>query len=198
MTPLGPAGATAPLRPSGDAQPPPDAAANVPSAVSGSVGNAAAAADAETNVAVDPLAQSAAAVPPPKDETNEAASLSRSVVEPARADAEMLLAAALDEDTLAGPPPTFDLSILEKTRALGSEAPSPAPEGSAPPAPQPRQATEAPPAEPAVEAAPVEIAAPAPTPPEPQASAEPAEATVRPDPTPRGAPDRELVPGETA
>ena len=207
MIAVGPSGAVTGLRSAGEAQPPPDAARDAPSTVSGTAGDAAAATSAETNQAVDPALQTTATDAAPKDESNEQASAARGFVEPARADAQMLIKAEPNEETAAGPPPTFELSILEKTRAFGSEATASAElpvseaqrpdtaDGETLPLPQ-AEAAKPVAGEPAsvdrAEAAPQGNPAPA------SEAPEPSQSDVQIDPTPRGAPPQEAVPGETA
>lgn len=123
------------LQTAGQAQP-------VAAATSGTKGDAQSAVAAETTKAVDPAQQSADAQALPQNQSNDEARF----VEPSRASAESLTrqAEAPDAKTPAGPPPTFDWSVLEKARALAAtgtpqEAPKPAPDAA--PSPEADAAT---------------------------------------------------------
>ncbi len=132
MIASGPGGPLPPIR-SGGEVPAATNARLVAGAVSGAQGNAIASVRTETAAAIDPARQTAAVVALPGDETNERARAARGLVEPSRAAASMLTGEAPTESTPAGPPPTFEVSILEKARAVASAAPPVAP----PDAPRP-------------------------------------------------------------
>src|SRR6056297_3299252 len=122
MIASGPGGPLPPIR-SGGEVPAATNARLVAGAVSGAQGNAIASVRTETAAAIDPARQTAAVVALPGDETNERARAARGLVEPSRAAASMLTGEAPTESTPAGPPPTFEVSILEKARAVASAAP---------------------------------------------------------------------------
>lgn len=137
MIASGPGGPLPPIRPGGEVP----VAANarlVAGAVSGTQGVAIASVRTETAAAIDPARQTAAAVALPGDETNERARAARGLVEPSRAAASMLTGEAPTESTPAGPPPAFEVSILEKTRAVASASPPVVP----PDSPEPRKGGE--------------------------------------------------------
>ena len=112
------------LQPAGQTQP-------APAAVSGAEGEQKGVTRVETVEAVEAPRQTADPRALPQNDTNARAPL----VEPSRASAESLTRQAdtPDAKTPAGPPPTFDWSVLEKARALANSVPSNEPE----PAPLP-------------------------------------------------------------
>lgn len=186
MITSGPGGPFPPIRPAGEVTPPTNSnAAKAPAALSGTQDDSQGSVRPATVQAVDPAAQSAASEALPQNETNARARAAKGLVEPARPAARMFAGETPSEATPAGPPPTFDLSILEKTRALDSlpppmAAPPPDDAGARPTAASaevPRDAT-------------ADTAQTPPPDPEPQ--------DTRPDPTLRGAPMKPEVPGETA
>lgn len=124
MIPSGPTAASMPVRPGTDLQQGPQAQP-APSGTSATTGDDRSAVKAETAQVVDPARQSADTLALPQNETNEEARL----VEPSRLSSETLAQQAVTPDvsTPAGPPPTFDWSVLEKARALAAEGPTPEP-----------------------------------------------------------------------
>lgn len=176
-----------------------DPAKSVPGAVSGARGEASSrAAPAETARAVDPVSQGRKAAGLPRDESNERASEARGLIEPDRPDPAMFAAEAPTEATPAGPPPTFDVSILEKARAVAAATPLP-------PAVQKEAAPEAdnPAWDTSLERAMVGEPAQATSVPRSdrdnqRSPDDRAEIATWTDPTPRGAPTKPEVPGETA
>lgn len=131
MIASGPGGSLPSARPVAEAQGQTNAARAAPPPVSGAPGEVGPALGVVTLRAVDPANQGATTAALPREETAERASLRRGLVEPARYAPTMLAGEAPTEATPAGPPPTFDLSILEKTRAVDRAAPPvarPAPE----------------------------------------------------------------------
>ncbi len=126
MLPTSAAGAALPAKPGLDTQ---VSQTQTTQPLSASRGEDAAALPPETAVAVDPPKQGGATDGLPQDQSNEAARLT----EPSRLAPEVLARQPdiPDAKTPAGPPPTFDWSMLEKARALATSAP--APEASEPP-----------------------------------------------------------------
>ena len=123
MIASGPGGSLPSARPVADAQGQSGATRAIPSPASAAPGELRPALGAETLRAIDPARQTSATSTLPRDETNERANLRRDLVEPARYAPAMLASETPTEATPAGPPPTFDLSILEKTRAVARAAP---------------------------------------------------------------------------
>jgi len=123
MIASGPGGSLPSLRPAAEVQGQTSATRAAPPSVSGAPGEVRPAVGAETARAVDPARQTSVTSALPRDETNERANLRRGLVEPARYAPAMLAGETPTEATPAGPPPTFDLSILEKTRAVARAAP---------------------------------------------------------------------------
>ncbi|MEO1239416.1 MAG: hypothetical protein AAFW64_07110 [Pseudomonadota bacterium] len=129
MIPSGPTAVSMPVRPGADLQQGPQTQ-TAPTATSATEGDDRSAVAAETAQVVDPARQGADTRALPQNQTNDEARL----VEPSRLASETLAqqTVAPDEKTPAGPPPTFDWSVLEKARALAAsgaqEAPKPAPE----------------------------------------------------------------------
>ena len=132
MIPSGPTATSVPVRPGADLQQGPQAQP-APAGTSATTGDDRSAVKAETAQAVDPARQSADTRALPQNETNEEARL----VEPSRLSSETLAQPAVKPDaaTPAGPPPTFDWSVLEKARALAAEGPAPEPAQKLEPAP---------------------------------------------------------------
>ncbi|MEL7105132.1 MAG: hypothetical protein AAGM21_04375 [Pseudomonadota bacterium] len=123
-----------PVRPGADLQQGPQTQAT-PTATSGTKGDDRSAVKADTAQIVDPARQSADTRALPQNERNEEARL----VEPSRLASETLAQQAVTPDaaTPAGPPPTFDWSVLEKARALAADGPAPDPKPTPEPVPEP-------------------------------------------------------------
>lgn len=121
MIPPGPTTGALPVRPGADLQQGQNAQPS-PTPPSGTSGDERSAAKAETAQMVDPARQTADARSLRENESNEEARL----VEPSRLAAQTLAAtAAPDAETPAGPPPSFDWTMLEKARALAESGPPP-------------------------------------------------------------------------
>lgn len=179
MIPSGPTATTMPVRSGTDLQANGQTAPG-PAATSGTNGDTKSATKAETVQAVDPAQQGADTQGLPQNQSNEEARF----VEPSRLSAESLTrqADAPDAKTPAGPPPTFDWSVLEKARALAASGTQETPE----PRPEPEPAPEVESAE-----------APAPQTSGPQADAPRAEMQT-PEPQKDAPADSDPVPTPTA
>ena len=203
MISTGPGGVLPPVRNGGDGPSVGEPDRSTPGAVSGIIGEWRRAARAETAEAVDPTSPGRAATGLPREESNERASAARGLVEPARPDPAMFAGEKPTEESPAGPPPTFDISILEKARAVAAAAPAPPPPGPAPDSERPDSAGEDLRSNERTERGASEDTTASRrdlpgSPPAADRSTELATDAPRPDPTPRGAPAKPQVPGETA
>lgn len=141
MIPSGPTATSMPVRPGADLQQGPQSQP-APTGTSATSGDERSAVRAETTQMVDPARQSADTRALPQNASNEEARL----VEPSRLSSETLAQQAVTPDaaTPAGPPPTFDWSVLEKTRALAAEGSAPGPTQKPEPAPEATAQTDQP------------------------------------------------------
>ena len=129
MISTGPGGVLPPIRTGSECPSARDPDKSAPSTVAGITGEVRRTVRAETAEPVDPTFPGRAATGLPREESNERASVARGLVEPVRPDPAMFAGEKPTEKTPAGPPPTFDISILEKTRAVAAAAPAPPPPG---------------------------------------------------------------------
>lgn len=203
MISTGPGGVLPPVRPGGEGPSVGEPDRSAPGTVSGTTGEGRRAVRAETAEAVEPTPSGRAATGLPREESNERASAARGLVEPARPDPVMFAGERPTEETPAGPPPTFDISILEKARAVAAAPPAPPPPGPAPDSERSESAGEGRRPEERMDRDAAENAPasqndfPGSRPAEDR-SGEATKDAARPDPTLRGAPAKPEVPGETA